>query len=435
MRYYSTKDTTRPFSLRDAVLMGLPPDNGLFMPERIPVLPSPMIKAMRSMSLPEIASIVAKAWFGDELPAADLETMCRQAYPFDTPLVRLRDQTCLLELFHGPTLAFKDVGARFMARLMAYLNRDENQKLTILVATSGDTGSAVASGFWRVPGIEVVILYPSGKVSEWQEKQLTTWGDNIRALEIDGTFDDCQRLVKEAFLDDDLRSMRRLSSANSISIARLVPQIFYYFRAVAQLPEDAREPVFVVPSGNFGNLTAGVMAWKMGLGVHRFVAATNSNDVFPAYLQHGQFIPRPSVATISNAMDVGHPSNFWRMTALFDNDHERLRNMVEAYAADEPTTARLLRSCWDECHYLTEPHAAVGLFGWEQYVERHGTRHPGIVLGTAHPAKFRDSVEAITGQSPEVPPSLAEVIGKEKSATRIRADYSLFKRFLLESEQ
>lgn len=412
--------------------MGLPPDNGLFMPERIPLLPAPMIQAMRSMSLPEIASVVSKAWFGDEIPAAELEVMCRDAYPFDTPLVRLRDQTYILELFHGPTLAFKDVGARFMARLMAYLNRGESRKLTILVATSGDTGSAVASGFWRVPGIDVVILYPSGKVSDWQEKQLTTWGDNITAIEVGGTFDDCQRLVKDAFLDQELRGALRLSSANSISIARLVPQIFYYFRAAAQLPDTAQNPVFVVPSGNFGNLTAGVLAWKMGLPVHRFVASTNSNDVFPEYLRTGNFHPRPSVSTMSNAMDVGNPSNFWRMKALFGNSLEQLREMVEATVADEATTARLMRLCWDECHYLTEPHTAVGMHGWELFAKSNGTDHPGIILGTAHPAKFREAVEAITGQSPETPPALAEVIVKEKKAIAMSADFTLLKRFLMD---
>mgnify|MGYP000846845654 FL=1 len=435
MRYFSTKDPNHPFSLRDAVLLGLPPDNGLFMPERIPVLPQPMIEAMRSMSLPEIASIVSKAWFGDEIPASDLETMCQDAYPFDTPLVRLRDQTYMLELFHGPTLAFKDVGARFMARLMAYLNKGESRKLTILVATSGDTGSAVASGFWNVPGIDVVILYPSGKVSEWQEKQLTTWGNNITALEVDGAFDDCQRLVQEAFLDPELRGSLRLSSANSISIARLVPQIFYYFRAVAQLPTGSADPVFVVPSGNFGNLTAGILAWMMGLGVHRFVAATNSNDVVPEYLHTGEFKPRASVSTMSNAMDVGNPSNFWRMTALFGNDLEAMRKMIFAATADEATTARLMRLCWDECHYLTEPHAAVGLYGWEQYVKQNGSLHPGIVLGTAHPSKFIEAVEAISGRSPEVPGALAEVIRKEKQAVRMKAEFSELRRFLLEKSK
>ncbi len=301
MKYFSTKNPSKYYSLKDAVLKGLPDDNGLFMPENIPVLSKSFFERLPGMDIRSIADEIASAWFKDDLPSEVIKNIIEDAYPFDAPLVQLDEQTYIQELFHGPTLAFKDFGARFMSRLMAYLVREDKQLLTVLVATSGDTGSAVASGFFNVPGIEVILLYPSGKVSPLQEKQLTTWGGNIKSIEVEGTFDDCQQMVKAAFLDKDLSNQYKLTSANSINIARLVPQCFYYFRAIAQVT-NKNKITFVVPSGNFGNLTAGLFAKRMGLPVNRFVAATNANDIVPQYLDSGDFNPRTSVSTISNAM-------------------------------------------------------------------------------------------------------------------------------------
>ena len=429
MRFYSTKNKNRFYSLKDAVLLGLPEDNGLFMPEFIPVLDDAFINSLQGMSLVDIAAAVSKAWFAEDIPSAVLEELVMDAFNFDTPLVQVDEQTWVEELFYGPTLAFKDVGARFMARLMSWLVRDSNKKLTILVATSGDTGSAVASGFFGLENIEVIILYPSGKVSPSQEKQLTTWGGNITALEVGGTFDDCQRMVKEAFLDHDLRSSYQLTSANSINISRLVPQSFYYFRACALLPEGAAPPCFIIPSGNFGNLTAGSLAKRMGLPVSRFIAATNANDVVPSYLSSGVFEPRPSVATISNAMDVGNPSNFWRMTALFGESLDAMKEEVIGFKAGEEETRRAMKACYTQSGYVLEPHGTVGYHAW--HALRHNIKAPGVILETAHPSKFPDVVNETLGITPEIPERLAGIFTKEKKSINISLDFAALKAYLM----
>lgn len=430
MHYYSTKNRHQAYSLKEAVLLGLPEDNGLFMPERIPLLPSSFLSSLSKRSLSDIAFEVSKAWFGSDIPEEELKRMVESAYDFDTPLVSLLADTSVLELFHGPTLAFKDVGARFMARLMSWLVRGQDRKLTILVATSGDTGSAVASGFFGMDNIDVIILYPSGKVSLSQEKQLTTWGGNIRALEVKGTFDDCQRMVKEAFLDPQLRSDFDLTSANSINIARLVPQSFYYFRAVAQLDDlDSSRVCFVVPSGNFGNLTAGLLAQRMGLSVDQFIAATNANDVVPQYLSHGQFQPRPSIATRSNAMDVGNPSNFWRMTALFGDSRDTMKQAILGIGVSEEETLQAMKHCYQETGYIMDPHGAVGLHAWSQLKPAcKGAR--GIILETAHPSKFSDVVKEAIGFVPEMPDRLKAIVEKTKLSTLAEPRLESLKDFL-----
>ena len=409
--------------------MGLPPDNGLFMPERIPSMPAGFITELQGKSLVEIATAVSREWFGEDIPVSELDRMVAEAFPFDTPLVSIGERTHVLELFHGPTLAFKDVGARFMARLMSWMVRGSDRKLTILVATSGDTGSAVASGFFGVENIEVIILYPSGKVSPSQEKQLTTWGGNITALEVLGTFDDCQRMVKEAFLDAELQAAYRLTSANSINISRLVPQSFYYFRAAAQLKEKHTPFMFVVPSGNFGNLTAGLLAKRMGLPVERFIAATNLNDVIPEYLLSGDFRARPSVSTISNAMDVGNPSNFWRMTELFGGEVEAMRREVVGCRVTEADTRKAMIDCYHSCKYVLEPHGAVGYHAWRSTGD--DKRCEGIILETAHPAKFPDVIRECIGVDPEIPDRLAAIVSKDKKSIVIRTGLSPLKDFLL----
>lgn len=431
MKYYSTKDAARAYSLEEAVLLGLPKDNGLFMPERIPLVDPAFLSALENMSLVEIASHVAGKWFGDDVPESVIHSMVADAYPFDTPVVSLDDLTHVLELFHGPTLAFKDVGARFMARLMSWFVRGSNRKLTILVATSGDTGSAVASGFFNVENIDVVILYPSGKVSESQEKQLTTWGNNISALEVNGTFDDCQRMVKEAFLDPQLSTTLSLSSANSINIARLVPQSFYYFRAAAQLQKLEKPLSFVVPSGNFGNLTAGIFAKRMGLPIGSFIAATNANDVIPDYLLHGAFHPRTSVSTISNAMDVGNPSNFWRMAALYDDSVAAMRNDISGVRVSEEETRKAMLDCHQRFGYVIDPHGAVGYHAWRATMNQHPDE-AGVILETAHPSKFSNVVEETLHLVPEMPQRLAEIVAKQKVSVKIEPVLAALKTYLMD---
>lgn len=430
MRYYSTKNKNRYYSLEEAVLLGLPEDNGLFMPESVPLLDQSFIRSLHGKSLVEIAGTVARSWFGAEVPEAELLQMVLDAFPFDTPIAGLDRHTHVLELYHGPTLAFKDVGARFMARLMSWMVRGSDRKLTILVATSGDTGSAVASGFFGVENIEVVILYPSGKVSESQEKQLTTWGGNIRSLEVKGTFDDCQRMVKEAFLDAELRSRFTLTSANSINIARLVPQSFYYFRAAAQLPKDAAV-CYVVPSGNFGNLTAGLLAKRMGLPVHGFIAATNVNDVVPEYLSTGHFHPRPSVSTLSNAMDVGNPSNFWRMTELYNGSLQEMMKDIRGCRVSEEDTIGAMRDCLHRYNYVIDPHGAVGYHAWQRLRSEFPSGCHGVLLETAHPAKFSGVVLQALGMEVEIPERLAAIIQKQKHSTVVTPEFSALKDYLV----
>jgi threonine synthase len=367
--------------------------------------------------------------FGGAVPEDTLREMVAEAVNFDAPLVEIGEKMHVLELFHGPSLAFKDFGARFMARLMAWLTRDDDRELTVLVATSGDTGGAVASAFHRVPGTRVVVLYPSGKVSDLQEKQLTTLGENVVALEVAGTFDDCQGLVKAAFLDRELAEARNLTSANSINIARLIPQAFYYFHAARQLPEGV-QPVFVVPSGNFGNLTAGLLATLMGLPVKQFIAATNVNDVVPAYLESGNYAPRPSTATISNAMDVGAPSNFARMLEIHDRQHEQMAKRIVGYRFDDDQTRAAIREVKASTNYVIEPHGAIGYLAAEEWRVTH-PEDELVILETAHPSKFLEVMEEELGQGAiEIPERLACLANREKVAVPLPAEEEAFLEWL-----
>ena len=438
MKLYSTKNKTHQVDLREAVLKGLPPDNGLYMPEHIPALPPDFIQNLKQYSFPEIAFTVAHTLIGDSIPAADLKQLVEAALYFPAPVEKLDDETYVLELFHGPSLAFKDFGARFMAQLMSYYNRGEDKELVILVATSGDTGGAVAAGFYQALGIEVVILYPSGKVSPLQEKQLTTLGHNITALEVNGTFDDCQAIVKQAFLDSELNEAVRLSSANSINISRLIPQSFYYYEAYKQLPDDGRPVVFCIPSGNFGNLTAGLLAKEMGLPIHHFIAATNDNDVVPEYLESGVYTPRPSVRTISNAMDVGNPSNFARMIDLYGGLNEEksstwnnMRHAISGFGFSDAETEAALNSVLQQHNYLMDPHGAVGYLALKKYQSNHpGTK--GVILETAHPAKFLEDMERVIGRAVPIPEALAAIAHKPKDAVWMENNYQDVKSFLLQ---
>lgn len=429
MHYHSTNHPTHQVDLKEAILRSLPADNGLYMPNTLPTLPQDFWKNYREMSFRDIGFAVASAFFGEDVPSADLRAIVNGTLEFDAPLVSLAPDDHILELFHGPTLAFKDFGARFMARLMAHLTKDDDRMLTVLVATSGDTGGAVASAFHDVPGSRVVILYPKGKVSELQEKQLTAIGGNITALEIDGSFDDCQALVKKAFLDRDLSERMNLTSANSINLSRLVPQSFYYIHSARQLPEDVK-PVFVVPSGNFGNLTAGLLAAHLGLPVAHFLAATNKNDVVPQYLETGTYHPRPSVSTISNAMDVGAPSNFVRMKAIFGNSWEKMRSDISGMSFSDDETRIAIRRVKSEFGYEIDPHGAVGWLAARAY----RNAHPGavtITLETAHPAKFQDVMDAELGKDTvKIPERLAILANRPKIATSLTKDWQTFRAWL-----
>ncbi|GET24107.1 threonine synthase [Prolixibacter sp. NT017] len=430
MEYYSTEKKAPKVNLRTAVTEGLAPDRGLYMPERIVPLPAWFFKEMESFTFREIAFEVAKRFFGEDIPEADLQEIVFDTLSFDAPLVHVRDSIYSLELFHGPTLAFKDVGARFMARLLGYFLAKQNGRVNVLVATSGDTGSAVANGFFNVPGIHVYVLYPKGKVSEIQEKQFTTLGHNITALEIDGTFDDCQRLVKSAFMDDELKKQLTLTSANSINVARFLPQAFYYFNAWARLPEKDKKVVFSVPSGNFGNLTAGLFAKRMGLPVHRFIAANNRNDVVFEYLKTGEFKPRPSVATIANAMDVGDPSNFARILDLYQDDVEAIRKDISGTRYTDEEIRETLGRIYKETGYLLDPHGATGYQALEDNLQPD---EAGIFLETAHPAKFTETVEGVIGKgNVPMPERLENFLRNERVIDSLGASFETFKAFLLE---
>lgn len=424
MKFYSTNNPELRVDLKEAVIRSLPADNGLYMPESIAPLPDSFWENWRTMSFPELGFHVAKNFFQDAIPADDLKEIVNDAINFDAPLIPLSDTTNILELFHGPTLAFKDFGARFMARLMAYLTKDDTEELTVLVATSGDTGGAVASAFHNVAGTRVVILYPKGGVSDLQEKQLTTLGGNISALEVEGTFDDCQRMVKSCFLDSELAKKHNLTSANSINISRLLPQSFYYFHAARQLldRQEGAEPTFVIPSGNFGNLTAGLIAVQMGLPVRQFVAATNINDVVPRYLADGKYEPVKSVATISNAMDVGAPSNFARMQDFFGNDWASMRENISGLAFSDDETRVAIKTVKETLGYTIDPHGAVGWLASEAWLEAAPDSHT-VILETAHPSKFIDTMEAELGAGNiDIPERLACLSGLEKVATLVKPD-------------
>ena len=429
MLYHSTHNPSHRVDLKQAILRSLPPDNGLYLPDKFPVLDDSFWEVWRELTFPEIGIAVANAFFGEDVPPQAIVDIVEGTVTFDAPLVTLGPGDHILELFHGPTLAFKDFGARFMARLMAWLTRGEDRELTVLVATSGDTGGAVASAFHNVPGTRVIILYPQGKVSGLQEKQLTALGENITALEIQGSFDDCQALVKSAFLDRELSERLNLTSANSINLARLVPQSFYYIHAARQLPETVL-PTFVIPSGNFGNLTAALLAVQLGLPVDHLVAATNRNDVIPEFLRTGHYTPRPSVPTISNAMDVGAPSNFVRLQALFGGSWEAMKSRISGISFTDDQTRAAIRTVKALHDYEIDPHGAIG---WLAAQEWRST-HPGsatVTLETAHPSKFLDVMEAELGANClEIPERLAILAQREKVATLLPADQAAFRDWL-----
>jgi threonine synthase len=433
MQFYSTNNPSFKVDLRRAVTEGLAPDNGLYMPEKIPVLPSSFFHHIHQLSFQEIGFTVAQALFGGDIPEIELRKIIEHTLQFEAPLVPLDDHIYSLELFHGPTLAFKDFGARFMSRLLGYFAQQQEQEIVILVATSGDTGSAVANGFLHVPGTRVVVLYPSGKVSDIQEKQFTTLGENILALEVEGTFDDCQRLVKQAFLDQDLQRQFFLTSANSINIARLIPQSFYYFRAYAQLAKVHGSLVVSVPSGNFGNLMAGLIAKRMGLPVTKFVASTNINDIVPEYLRTQYFSPRPSAQTISNAMDVGNPSNLARIQDLYHHDLRTLKEDVEGYAFTDEETRAIMQQVYIDKGYVLDPHGAIGYLGLKKYLEENNAAATGIFLETAHPAKFKNVVEETLGEEVSVPPTLQAFLEKKKQTILLHNDFKNFKEFLIQT--
>ena len=439
MKYYSTAKRSQAVSVRQAVLSGLAPDGGLYMPEKIPALSKDFIDSLSTRTLQEIALEISRAFLAPEVPAEALERIISSALTFDAPLVPISTDTFALELFHGPTFAFKDFGACFMAQLMSHLVQDEQRELNILVATSGDTGGAVAAGFHRAPGIRVFILYPAGKVSPLQEKQLTTLGDNITALQIQGSFDDCQALVKTAFVDAELRRALFLSSANSINIARLIPQSFYYARAWGQLAQalgaqSACNSVFSVPSGNFGNLCAGIIAKKMGIPIRRFVAATNANASFPEYLASGIFKPRPSLATISNAMDVGNPSNFARLLELFPTGIEALRQELCSYSFTDDQTRQSMQAAQARYHYTFDPHGAVALLGLELY-RQQDLLGPGVALATAHPGKFSEVLNPLLKEPVVIPEALQRCLQRPGKALRLPNSFPDFKEYLLNASR
>lgn len=431
MKYYSTNNRSFRTTLKEAVLQGLAADNGLYMPETIPTMPAGFFDSLHELDFRQIAFAVSKQFAGEEISATALQKIIDETIQFDAPMVTISDNISTIELFHGPTMAFKDYGARFMSQLLRFFSAQAGREIVILVATSGDTGSAVANGFFGVPGVRVVVLYPTGKVSDIQEKQFTTLGGNITALEVSGTFDDCQRLVKRAFVDDALRNAYFLTSANSINIARLIPQSFYYFYAYSRRRQRNKPVVFSVPSGNFGNLTAGLFAKRMGLPVQHFVAATNVNDVVPEYLLTGTMTPRPSRHTLSNAMDVGNPSNFARIMDLYDADLSAVRRDIIGYAFTDEETVRAMRSVAQLHDYTMDPHGAIGYLGLEKYFEEFDRNVNGIFLETAHPAKFKDVVEKAIGKNIGLPKTLERFVMGEKQSITVSHDYDAFQKTLV----
>ncbi|MBF0586407.1 threonine synthase [Prosthecochloris sp. N3] len=434
MIFYSTNTSSTPATLKKATLEGLAPDGGLYVPSEIPSFSPEELELLQDAPFTDIAFAIAKKYTGGEIPHERLSSLIDECFNFKTPLVELDDTTFVEELFQGPTLAFKDYGARFLARMTGYFAEEDDRLITILVATSGDTGSAVAYGFQGIPNTRVVLLYPSGKVSRLQEQQLTTAGGNVTALEVNGDFDDCQRLVKQAFMDAGLRSKLTLTSANSINISRLIPQSFYYAWASVRLSSrfDGRKPVFCVPSGNYGNLTAGVLARKMGFPISHFIAASNANDSVTRYLEEGRYEPRPTVRTLSTAMDVGNPSNFARLLYMFRNDFRSMGREISGYSVSDPETIETIREVYDRFGYIMDPHTAVGfraLETWRQETPDHADS-PSVVLSTAHPAKFLESIREALGRDISVPDRLQTVLDKQKISVRINADYHDLSDFL-----
>jgi len=429
MKYFSTNHNSPIVSFKEATIQGQAPDKGLYFPEQIPFLPKGLIENIHEYSNEEIAYQVIKPYIGDVIPDDELRRIVNETVNFDIPLVKVTDSIYSLELYHGPTLAFKDIGARFMSRCLGYFVENQQKRVTVLVATSVDTGGAVANGFYDVEGVDVVILYPSGKVSSVQEKQLTSLGKNIHALEVSGTFDDCQQMVKQAFTDEDLSKKLFLTSANSINVARWLPQQFYYFFAYKQWIDKANPPVISVPSGNFGNVCAGILAHISGLPVKHFLAACNANNVVPIFMQTEKYEPKNAVATISNAMDVGNPSNFVRILELFSYQFPDLQKVLSSSSCTDEETKTILKSVYQNNHYLLDPHGAVGYLALQQYLQSHPLQK-GIVLETAHPVKFYDVVEPIINEVVPVPSSIEYQLRAEKKSTRIEAKPELLKSFL-----
>lgn len=433
MKFYSTNNKDLRVSFKEAVFNSLPADKGLYMPERIPVMDPEFIRNLHLYSLPEIAFQVAKTILKGDIPDQDLKLIVDDAINFQAPVVELDERTYVLELFHGPSLAFKDFGARFMSRVMGYFLKEGEKELNVLVATSGDTGGAVALGFLGVPNTRVTILYPKGKVSPVQELQLTTNGENIRAIEIEGTFDDCQTLVKQAFNDPELKEKFRLTSANSINISRLIPQTFYYFNACAQLQRLGKtEIIFSVPSGNFGNIAAGLLAWKMGLPVKQFLAATNINDTVPEFLKTGIYQAKPSKQTWSNAMDVGDPSNWVRIMDLFKGDSSELKKRLTGYSFNDENTLSAIEEVYHDHQYIMCPHTAIAWLALKRWMKDNPEeKATGVFFSTAHPCKFPDIFPKEIADKIDIPQQVKELKGKEKLAISLKNDFETFKAYLL----
>lgn len=429
MQFYSLNHSSPKVSFKEAVIKGIAPDKGLYFPERIPKIDKKIFDRIDDYSNQELAYEMIKEFVGDDIPAADLKSIIEDTLNFDFPLVPIEEGVFCLELFHGPTMAFKDVGGRFMARCLSYFNKKQTTEVTVLVATSGDTGGAVASGFLGVKGVNVLILYPSGKVSEVQEKQLTTLGQNIKALEVDGTFDDCQAMVKTAFLDTEITDTIQLTSANSINVARWLPQMFYFAFAYKQLKDRSKKLVFSTPSGNFGNICAGFMAQQIGLPINHFIASTNANRVVPNFMVNGVYEPLKSVATISNAMDVGDPSNFIRIREIFKDNFKQLQKNLSSYSFSDYQTREAMQDVHTETGYVMDPHGAVGYLGLKQYLKEQ-KKTQGIFLETAHPVKFLDVVEPVIQKRIPYPPQIEEIMDRKKVADSI-STYDELKAFLL----
>lgn len=429
MNYYSLNKKAPNSTFKNAVIKGLAPDKGLYFPENITPLPQSFFDNIDNLSNTEIAFEAIKQFISPEIPDSVLKTVVEDTLSFNFPVVKLNENISTLELFHGPTMAFKDVGARFMARCLGYFNKDNTNEVTVLVATSGDTGGAVANGFLGVKGVNVVILYPSGKVSDIQEKQLTTLGQNIKALEVNGTFDDCQAMVKTAFLDEVLTSQMQLTSANSINVARWLPQLFYFMFAYKQLHKQYKNIVFSVPSGNFGNICAGMMAQQLGLPIKHFIASNNENNVVTRYLQSQLYEPKPSIQTISNAMDVGAPSNFIRIQEIYKNQFGTLKENLSSYYFTDDETRDAMLEIYNQYNYIADPHGAVGYLGSKEYLKENPNAHC-VFLETAHPTKFLDVVEGVIKEEQPLPKQIQDVMGKNKEATII-STYKDLKNFLL----
>lgn len=429
MQFYSLNQQSPKVSFKEAVIRGIAPDKGLYFPETINPLSKEFFKKIDNYSNEDIAFEMISQFVGEDIPETDLKAIIKDTLSFEFPLVEVENGIYSLELFHGPTMAFKDVGGRFMARCLSYFNKKQTNEVTVLVATSGDTGGAVASGFLGVKGVNVVILYPSGKVSDVQEKQLTTLGQNIKALEVDGTFDDCQAMVKKAFIDKQITDKIQLTSANSINVARWLPQMFYFAFAYKQLKDRSKKLVFSTPSGNFGNICAGIMAQQLGLPVSHFIASTNANKVVPNFMESGKYEPLTSVATISNAMDVGDPSNFIRIRNIFKDNFKLIKKNISSYSYSDYQTRIAMQDVYKTSGYIMDPHGAVGYLGLKQYLQEQNMTQ-GIFLETAHPVKFLDVVEPVIQKSISFPPQIQAIMDRKKEATSI-SSYDHLKSFLL----